>query len=287
MRNIFFFMVSLAVLGLAGFGIWKLVPHGESVPDLGPFMQPLLEATVAEAVEAIPRAKTPNALFVLPVRGDVRDLVRKEIVSAVSERGIARIIDQASLGEKLGGEGILGGILKEVLGADPKIPVDIKKAEEFLKRCSLPGLLWAEARIVETDEEGRVELRVRILNATGEEVFDRKVVKTYGKGFFSWPYLRSRILGVSLAWRLLGWLVFVLLLPIVGSPIITKRLKRESNVTNAITLFFLTALSAVALWFLLGFSTGFWSACAVGVLGIGVAGVYHYLVADFLEDLRR
>ena len=134
MKNLFTALLALVVLGLAAFGVWNLIPRGKRVPDLGPFMQPLMERTVAAAVDTFPREAMPDAVFVLPLRGDVRELAHAALTAELSERGLARIIGQASLGEQLGGPGTLGTILKNLLGADPTVPIDREKAREFLER---------------------------------------------------------------------------------------------------------------------------------------------------------
>lgn len=284
MRSLFMFILALVVIALAAFGVWQLLPKGESVPDLGPFMQPILEWTADEAVDAVPRQGVPDQLLVLPFPGDVRERGQAAVVAAIEDRGLSRVVDREAFKEKAAAEKDWATLFKDILGLEPKLP---DKAQEFLQRHALPGVLMGEATIAETDAEGGVTLRLRIYDTLGKLMHGGEAKRVYAKSLSSWPYLRSRILTISLAWRLLGWLLFLLLLPLVLSPILTRRLKRESNATNGVTLVTLTLVSAIVLWGGLAFSTGFWSAFCVAVLGLGVGGVYHFLIVDFLEDLRK
>lgn len=284
MRNLFMFMLALVVLALAAFGVWQLLPKGESVPDLGPFMQPILEWTVDEAVDGVPRTGVPDQLLVLPFPGDVRDRAQAAVVAAIGDRGLSRVVDQAAFKEKAAAEQDWSSLFKDILGLEPKLP---DKAQEFLQRHALPGVLMGDATITETETEGGVSLSLRIYDTLGKLVHGGEAKQVYTKSLFSWPYLRSRILDIALAWRLLGWVLLMLLVPLVLSPLLTRRLKRESNAINGVTLVGLTLATAFALWVALAFSTSLWSALCVAVLGLGVGGVYHFLIVDFLEDLRK
>jgi hypothetical protein len=284
MRKLFTVLLAVVVLALAAFGVYMLFPQGESVADLGPFMQPIVEWTAAEAVEAVPRANVPDQLLVLPFPGDIRDRVQAAVVEAVEERGLARVVDPETFKEKAASESDWGSLVKDVLGLGPELP---EKAREFLKRHALPGVLLGEAGVKETESDGSVSLRLRIYDTAGATIYDGTVKRVYKKSLFSWAYLRSRILGVSLAWRLLGWLLFLIVLPLVLSPLLMRRLKRESNVANGITLAGLTLVTAFALWLALALSSSLWAALWIGVLGVGVGGVYHYLILDFFEELRQ
>ncbi len=280
------FLGAVALLGLAAFGLWKL--FGSRGPeDLGPFLQPLLCEAVSEAVSALPREKMPPAVFIPPVRGDIRDQVRQALREELERRGLATPIDRAALGERLGGESFVGKLVKELLGGDPKLPLDLKRAGEFLKRTGLPGLLLCEAGIEDTERRGSVSVRLTVLVPPQGVACRAEAVAAVPKSFTSWRYVRSLIVGTSLGWRLVGWAVFVLLLPLVTAPLLFRALKRESNLVNALSLFTLTAVSAASLWLLLGFSGSTPAALCVGVLGFAGAGVYHYLVLEFFEDLRR
>ena len=104
-------------------------------------------------------------------------LVRERLREAIVLRGCTRIVDQASVGERLKGtsDGVLGRVVAELLGEDPTLPLDEVKAAAFLKEYALPGLLRAEAAVVETEREGRVSLTLQVLDQTGATVCETAV----------------------------------------------------------------------------------------------------------------
>ncbi len=287
MRNLFVFIVALVVLALAAYGVWQLVPHGEVQADLGTFMQPLLEETVEAAVTGFQRRAMPSALYVFDFQGEGGAIAKALVIEVIRRRGLAKIIEEVTLGEKLGGSGFLGTLAKELFGKDPTAAPVIGQAVTFVKKHELPGFLTARVAVKETEQDGSVDLRLLVFNAAQGRFHESQAQRTYAKGLFSWPYMQSQILEISVAWRLLGWLLFLIVLPIALSPLLIRRLRRESNVTNAVSIVALTVVAALTLWFALALKGGLVTALAVGVLGVGASGVYHYLILDFLEDLRR
>jgi hypothetical protein len=86
--------------------------------------------------------------------------------------------------------------------------------------------------------------------------------------------------------RLVVWLLVVLLLPLVVSPLASRALERESNAMNLVMLLGLTAITGVAALAMLGFRLETaWSAVLL-LAGVGLALGYNWMVLSKLEELR-
>lgn len=87
-------------------------------------------------------------------------------------------------------------------------------------------------------------------------------------------------------WRFVGWVLFVLLLPVCTGSFWVGLLERESNVTNALCLLFLTLLSTLLAWALMGFWMGtVWNWLTLA-LAFTAAVTWNLFVLSLLERNR-
>lgn len=100
------------------------------------------------------------------------------------------------------------------------------------------------------------------------------------------PAVTSPVAGVKWWWRMAGWLVVVLAIPVLTSGLWMGVLDRESNALNAVCLVALTALAGVLAWSLMGFSAGSFVRKFFIVTGVLFAMLYNFLVLNALERTR-
>ncbi len=84
----------------------------------------------------------------------------------------------------------------------------------------------------------------------------------------------------------IGWLLFVMLLPLCSASFWTNLLDRESNAVNALCLIALTILGLLCSWTFMGFAAGTaWPRMGLA-LAVVVAGVYNLFILNILERHR-
>jgi hypothetical protein len=87
-------------------------------------------------------------------------------------------------------------------------------------------------------------------------------------------------------WRLAGWLLFVLLLPVATAPFWLRLLDNESNADNAFALAFLTLVDAALAWGLLGFPLTRWPMLVPVAFALGIAAAWNFFALNLLETRR-
>lgn len=87
--------------------------------------------------------------------------------------------------------------------------------------------------------------------------------------------------------RLLGWLAFALLLPLVLTPLVRRGLSKESNALNLAMLAGSMSVAVVAAYAMIGFRHDTWWSAALLLPAAASALAYNWLVLSRQERLRR
>ncbi|MBN1417872.1 MAG: hypothetical protein JXP34_03800 [Planctomycetes bacterium] len=290
MRAVVKTVLCAAVLGLAGFGAYRLLGGGGGGEGLGIFRDTLLARAIPAAARAIGEA-APVKLYVLPFRGDGGGVVRARLEREIRREGRARVIERATLAEELRDRapGILAPLVERVLGGDPDRPLARDEAIAFARGAGLDAVVVGDVRAFEDgDRRARIDATFEAIGAeTGDSLISGETLAEIRKSWTDPVYLRARISSVPLAWRILGWILVALALPWILWAPARRVLERESNVRNAALFAAVTFADAAILWVILGLPGTAAGAIAVGILGLGLAGTYSYLALSEIDELRR
>jgi len=290
MRAALKIVLSVAVLALAGYGAYRLLGAGGGDEGLGIFRETLLARAIPPAARAIGEA-APVKLYVLPLRDDGGGVVRARLDREIRREGRARVIERATLAEEVRerAPGILAPLVDRVLGGDPDRPLDRDEAVSFARGAGLDAVVAGDVRVFDDGEDrARIDATFEAIDAaSGRSLVAHEARAEIRKSLADPVYLRARIASVSIAWRILGWIIFALALPWLLWAPARRVLERDSNARNAWLLAAVTLLDAALLWVLLGFPGTAAGAIAVGVLGLGLAGTYTYLALSEIDELRR
>ena len=183
----------------------------------------------------------------------------------------------------------LGGNVMKELGVDAKPVSALAEATKAGKEMGVNGVVFGEvAELASDGTSASIRLDLRVANVQKNDVVfadsyraKEPVTADAATG------VRRSIQATGVVKRLLIWLAFATLLPIILIPMIKRLLEQESNAVNFALLLALTLADLALAYVLCGLAAFGWLP-AVAVVGSVVAGGgYNYWLCSTIERLRK
>lgn len=273
---------------------------GEPEPRMSALQQKMTARLVERAVSDM-RGQLPPAFdgaVLLHFRGhrhalEVERAVRAEIelTRALRLRSFDEFKDQVKEQEK----GALAqwadrfkGMVSDVAGEEAYERLFGKEMpHEELKEVGIDGLVGgtvalAEGARAEEKETLRLTLWVRE-SLEGGKIFEQSYVEEVEKTWLDLAYYRHVMDELGAGWKLLLWLGFSLLFPVLTFFVPARLLALESNKVNLAMLLVYTLLDTALALALMGFSLSGFSVVLL-LLSAGLAGFYNYGILTEIQD---
>jgi len=250
---------------------------------------------VADALGTLAR-DTWAAKYVRVARfeGDQNDQVRMRIEDELPARTNCRLVKDSMLAEirdrlaqKAGRFGLVTAVTADNLQGQPV--GSLRDAVELAQRRRFDYVVYGRVEDFRV-ELGRAYLRVTLEVADAaarNNVFSATYESGDGTIYASAPTDILRADTRLTALRLLGWLMFVVLLPIGTGWFWKNLLDRESNFVNVLCLLFLTAIDSLLAWALMGLWLGTVWLWLILLGGIFLSGSYNFFILNVLERSRE
>jgi len=254
---------------------WLLGPEDE---PMGFARRNVAARTAAVAALEIPGREGITTLAVLPLRNDPNEIVTRRLKDAIAERGRYEVVEE-SLFRRLLGQ----------LRQSPIPPPTVADAVSAVRQIGADAVLFGEVTRF-SGAEGQAMLAIDLRMAerdSGQAVWVKHYEEQISGAPASVDYWRARLADSAKPSRILLWLGFTLLFPLLTAPLIRRVTSEESNAANLAMLIGYTGVSVALAWALTGFWAPSWWTVLALLLALGLSGVYNYKVASALDDLRR
>lgn len=255
---------------------WWLVGPGDE--PLGFARRNIAARTAAVVALELPGRDGITTIAVLPLRNDPNEIVTRRLTDAIGERGRYEIVY----------ESLFRRILARLRWAPPP-PSSVADAVSAARQIGADGVVFGEV-IRFTGAQGEAMLGVDIRMAerdSGDAVFGKHYEEVIAGAPAAADYWRARLADSGKPQRVVLWVMFVLLLPVVTAPLIRRVTVEDSNALNLGLLVVYTALGVAAAWGLTGFWVPSWWTALALLLALGACAAYNFKIATILDELRR
>lgn len=297
-RLIQFGATKLGIMALVGFLVFQgyLLIRPIPVP-LDPVRAQTADRVTTQIVEALSEqantAWSTKYVKVARLQGDHGDHIRRRIEAQLPVRTNCRLVTDSMLAElrdTLVAKMARLGVVKPATADRWRIkPVtDLGGAMALSETAGVDYVVYGVVEDFRAlDKQAYAKVAIALADAaTGETVLeqrfeagDEQVFADIGPAVMVGDATRA-------GWRFVGWLLFVLLLPVCTGTFWTQLLERESNFTNAVSLLFLTLVSTLLAWALMGFwMPTVWSWLTLG-LAFMLAANWNLVVLNVIEGNR-
>ena len=278
LRKVFLSKWTLLIgLGVVGYQAWTVVRPGPWEPDE-------LQAKAAErvcraAAEAMPKDLSGLAKIAVVRLGgrDTDGYVTGKLAECIQKCGRYDVLHET-----------LKGNVKKQLGIEEKPVTTLERAVEVGKELDVSGVVFGEVSQFERSEDSaRIRLEMKVANvADGKIAFAGSFGQEEPPAGTSSERTREAINTTSVVKRLLVWLAFAAILPLLLVPIIKHFLARESNAVNLALLIALTLADLALAYVLCGLAVTGWIVGVLLVLAVASGGIYNYWLCSTVETLR-
>jgi len=185
-------------------------------------------------------------------------------------------------------ESFVAKLMKE-LGIDDKPVSTFDEAAKAGKKMGVSGVVFGEVPEFSADEAAAsIRLNLRVANVEkGVSAFAESFAAKEPPAATSVAGVRRSIRTSSVVKRLLIWLAFAALLPVVLIPIIKHFLEQESNAVNFALLVGLTLADLALAYVLVGLAVFEWVPALLLLGSVVAGGAYNYWLCSTIERLRR
>lgn len=287
--------IALLVLFLVVQGYLFIRPH---TPELDPVRAQAADAVAADIAEALgtqaDSAWSSKYVKVARLDGDQGDAIRTRIEAALQTRTNCKLVVDSVFAEvrdqvaaKLARLGAIKAATADRWKGQP-----IQTATDALALARRRGLDYVVYGAVEDfrvlHDQSFVKVAVRVAAAAaGSVVFERRFEEGDAAVFAGVTTDALRADTTRAGWRLVGWLLFVILLPVCSASFWKGLLERESNLVNAVCLIVLTLIDGLLAWALMGFWLETIWLWLILVFGAVTATIYNLLILNILERNRE
>lgn len=238
-------------------------------PEFSYLEEQVVVPAVESAAAALPRHEQTEALCY--VVSDKPEAAFKLLRRKVGKAGKYKLV-KPEVPEETKTEGI------EAVG---KFVADLFKKED--KRPTIKA--WLE--MIHTEETVSASLRLEFAPPGKEPQTYGPYTSNYNLSYWNADYVGYLIQETSAWGRLLIWLLFAGLLPVISIPLIKKVLALEKNSANAFLLIGMAMADAIMMFILKGFSLGGFFGTVLFIAGLAMAFTWNALVADKMENWRK
>jgi hypothetical protein len=270
----------LVVVGLvaAAYEGWSVLRPKPWAPN--DFQKAAADAICWQAAKGIP-AELPGITKVAVLRLDGRDAdgsVTAKLAECIQRVGRYEVLHDS----------FVGNLMKE-LGIDAKPVSTLAEAAKAGKRMGVSGVVFGEVAELASDEaSASIRLDLRVANVErGDSAFGESFAAKEPPSAASVAGVQRSIRASSVVKRLLIWLAFAALVPIILIPIIKHFLEQESNAVNFALLVALTLADLALAYVLCGLAVFEWLPAALLVGSVIAGGAYNYWLCETVERLRK
>jgi len=202
----------------------------------------------------------------------------------------------ARLGEcvqKAGGYSVLhetfvSNLMRE-LKIDRKGVSTLEEAVAAGRKIGVSGVIFGDVPEFRRDEaSASIRLNIRLARVdTAQSLFAESFTQTEPPSPASIAGVRKSVNATSVVKRILVWLAFAAIVPLLLIPVLKRFLERESNAVNLALLVALTLLDLVLAFFLCGLDVFAWIPGILLVLAVVAGGLYNYWLCSTIEGLRK
>lgn len=222
--------------------------------------------------------------------GDPNDAIRGRLEDAIGARTNCTVVTDSlftELRDATAAKSARLGVVDQAT-ADSWQTRPVGSLTEALEKAQATGLDYVVYGVIEDFRalEGRTFAKADIKVAAADQAA-LDMEKTFTQGDAAdVAYASANIGRKNPLWRLVVWLIAVLLLPIVTSGFWSTLLERESNAANAACLLFLTLVEALLTWTLMGFWLGTIWLKVLLALATAAGAAWNLFILNVLERNR-
>lgn len=256
---------------------WQVVRPKPWAPN--ELQQAAAERVCWQAAEAIP-AGLPDIEKIAVVRlggRDVNGYISKKLAECMHQLGRYEVLHETFIGK-----------LMRELGIDEHPVTRLDEAVKAGKQMGVSGVVFGNVPEFTSDQHSAsVRLNLRVANVkTGEAVFADSFAQREPPSPASLEGIRHSVLATAVIQRVIIWLAFAVLLPLVLVSFIKHLLTKESNAVNFAMLAGLTLADLAVAFLLCGLVVLTWLPGLAIVAAAVAGGAYNYWVCSRLEELR-
>lgn len=264
-------------LAIVGYEVWTVVRPEPWEPDE-------LQAEAADnvcrtAAEAMPEGLSGlHKLAVVRLGGrDADGYVTGKLAESIQGRGRYDVLRETFMGN-----------VKKKLGIEEKPVTTVEKAVEVGKALDVSGVVFGEVSEFERDEtSAKIRLDMKVVNVhEGKIAYAGSFAREEPPPGDASQQLGNTISASPAVKRVLVWLAFAALLPLLLVPIIKHFLEKESNGVNLALLVALTLADLAMAYVLCGMAVTGWIPGGLLVVAVAASGVYNYWLCSTVEKLR-
>lgn len=267
-----------------GYAGWKLLGGGEIRP---PAPQGLMAVVAEEALADLGARVAFDASIkqvIFPdLPGDPTGHLSLRLREILEQRQMfkvqpIRLEDEARAG--------VGGRLQELAADVLNRALEPEKARELAKLKQVDGTLRGQVfERIDDQEQAALGLRLSLVDLEGQERWALETRRTEPKRLTSLPYFRLWMGAWSLPGRMVSWLIFCVVLPLVLSPLVKSVLRRERNGSTAALLAALAALDTALAAALAGLPAPAFLTALAFVAVFAVAAGLSYVVVSTVHEV--
>lgn len=237
----------------------------------------LIETVSDKVADDLPKREHVRSLAVLPLTGDGTGFVTIRLRERISASGKYQILEESFLRK------LLREVRKETIATS-----QLNDAVTIARKLGVDAVIFGEMReFTVSDDAATLKLELRMAEReSGQAVFARSYTERVGGTRMTSTYWRARLADSPAGARIITWVMFTLLLPLVTAPLVRRLAAEESNTVNLLMLLGYTLVDMLAAAFL----TGFWipSPWTAGLLLLALSGsgYYNYWIASFIDRMR-
>ena len=259
---------------------WRLyntvAPHKQEV---GFLREQVADDACKLAANAIHNINTDvRRITILPFANDPSGYVTKSLRAELEKRGKFELLDK-SLFEKLSRE----------LGLRQEGYKTLKDAVRAGNRIGVEGIIFGEVNLFEQDEKkAKIDLDIRFVDLVKDRVlYSSKFLQEFKGSVLSTRYVSAKLRDVSVAERLVVWVLAVVLIPLITISFGRAMVRKKSNRANAVALGIYSLINI--LFIILLFSTGLtrWWTVLLLLGAILLAFAYNVAYFTFLTRLEE
>ncbi|MBN1506054.1 MAG: hypothetical protein JW955_04365 [Sedimentisphaerales bacterium] len=163
-----------------------------------------------------------------------------------------------------------------------------KAVVKYGEHLGVGGVLYGVVHTFESYPTGaKIDIEVSLADvSTGQDVLSKRYQVETSPGESIVAAVQGRTRAFPWFQRLFGWLVTVLLLPVLTINFMRAMCRRKSNRANALVLALYTFVDALLAWSLVGAGLSSWWTVAVFVFAVAAAFAYNVRVMTFAVKLE-
>lgn len=282
MARIVIGVVLAAIFGVGVFAIWAWIAGDDDPPKLDNLQMLLAERAVDEVVTKLAEQGLPKGVDTLttPVlTGKKGPELAKLLRPQLAERGW-NLVDESTLKKDYPK---FSRVFETAFG-----DAAAKWVDDRWKAAGVHGFVRGSAVYVDRDGATALALKVRVEDSgSGATLVQQESTQDIVRSIFKIDYYRLTIDEMSAGWRMLLWLVALLLLPLCCYPLAAKGLAAGRNSANLALWLGFTFVNMVFASALMGFRMpGFFGAFGM-LIALALALFYNYGILTEIDDLRK